>query len=266
MIRLEWYIRHRTEVGKAAFQRAWGGELGPRLLAFGESLKAERLVQLSLVETSANLGLTEARGGDMEAFFDGIIELWWPTRAAMEAALSADDLHATFEKVTGALTHVASLEDGVIFIAAEHPQVNPSPETLLATPDSGVSKLQFPLRTYQDRSLADVRAYWLEEHGPLIRKNAVVSSIVRYVQVHRIDSNWNERLAELSQSESEPYLGHAEVWVARSGSSATDEERALASKAAVHDEAKFIDFARSTLFFVEEAELISREPGVAYNP
>ena len=82
------HIRHRTEVGKAAFQRAWGGELGPRLLAFGESLKAERLVQLSLVETSANLGLTEARGGDMEAFFDGIIELWWPTRPAMETALS----------------------------------------------------------------------------------------------------------------------------------------------------------------------------------
>ena len=80
MIRLEWYIRHRTEVGKAAFQRAWEGELRSRLLAFGESLKAERLVQLSLVETSANLGLTEARGGDMEAFFDGIIELWWPTR------------------------------------------------------------------------------------------------------------------------------------------------------------------------------------------
>jgi hypothetical protein len=136
----------------------------------------------------------------------------------------------------------------------------------LATPDSGVSKLQFPLRTYQDRSLADVRAYWLEEHGPLIRKNAVVSSIVRYVQVHRIDSDWNERLAELSHSASEPYLGHAEVWVARSGSSATDDQRALASKAAVHDEAKFIDFTRSTLFFVEEAELISREPGVAYNP
>ena len=113
-----------------------------------------------------------------------------------------------------------------------------------------MSKLQFPLRTYQDRSLADVRAYWLEEHDPLIRKNAVVSSIVRYVQVHRIDSNWNERLAELSQSESEPYLGHAEVWVARSGSSATDEERALASKAAVLT-SKFIDFTRSTLFFVE---------------
>ncbi len=104
MIRLEWYIRHRTEVGKEAFQRAWRGELVSRMLSFGESLKAERLVQLSLVETGANLGLTEARGGDMEAFFDGIIELWWPTRPAMEAALSADDLQATFEKVTGALT------------------------------------------------------------------------------------------------------------------------------------------------------------------
>ena len=60
MIRLEWYIRHRSEAGKEAFQRAWG-RAGSRLLAFGESLKAERLVQLSLVETSANLGLTEAR-------------------------------------------------------------------------------------------------------------------------------------------------------------------------------------------------------------
>ena len=266
MIRLEWYIRHRSEAGKEAFQKAWGRELVPQLLAFGKALNAERLVQLSLVETSANLGLTEARGGRMEAFFDGIIELWWPTRQAMEAALSADDVQATFEKVTGALTQVASLMDSVTFVAAEHPQVNPSPEILLATPDSAVSKLQFPLRTYQDRSLDDVRAYWLEEHGPLIRKNAVVSAIVRYVQVHRIDSDWNERLAELSQSALEPYLGHAEVWVARSGSSATDEERALASKAAIHDEAKFIDFTRSTLFFVEEAELISREPSIAYNP
>lgn len=71
MIRLEWYIRHRTEIGKEAFHRAWKGELVTQLLGFGESLKAERLVQLSLVETSANLGLTEARGGDMEAFLMG---------------------------------------------------------------------------------------------------------------------------------------------------------------------------------------------------
>ena len=77
MIRLEWYIRHRSEAGKEAFQRAWG-ESCSSVTRVWEGTKRERLVQLSLVETSANLGLTEARGGDMEAFFDGIIEFGGP--------------------------------------------------------------------------------------------------------------------------------------------------------------------------------------------
>jgi hypothetical protein len=137
----------------------------------------------------------------------------------------------------------------------------------VATKDADVTKLQFPLRTFEDRELADVRAYWLEEHGPLIRKNAPISNIARYVQVHRVDTPLNERLALWAQSDVEPYLGHAEVWVHRHRTpGGSDADRATASNAAVHDEAKFIDFSRSTLFFVEEDELIARPQGVAYNP
>ena len=50
------------------------------------------------------------------------------------------------------------------------------------------------------------------------------------------------------------YLGHAEVWVGPDGG--TQDARRNASRAAVEDEAKFIDFAASTLFTGIETRLI----------
>jgi len=50
------------------------------------------------------------------------------------------------------------------------------------------------------------------------------------------------------------YLGHAEVWVGPGGG--TQDARRQASRAAVEDEAKFIDFAASTLFAGIEIRLI----------
>ena len=267
MIRLEWYVRRANHVSRETFSREWQEHWTSALTAFGRELSAERMVRLTLTETSANTALTDARGGQMEALYDGILELWWPTRTQMQTALEASTVSKTFSDLVATLSPTADLAASVIWLGAEHPQVNPTPETLVATKDADVTKLQFPLRTFEDRELADVRAYWLEEHGPLIRKNAPISNIARYVQVHRVDTPLNERLALWAKSDVEPYLGHAEVWVHRHRTpGGTDEDRAAASSAAVHDEAKFIDFSRSTLFFVEEDELIARPQGVAYNP
>ena len=266
MIRLEWYLRRASHVVPETFRHAWQSEWAPSLTAFGHQLNVERMVCLSLTETSANEALTEARGGQMEAFYDGILELWWATRSEMQRALESGAASSAFASLTQVLAPMTDLAESVIWLGAEHPQVNPTPETLLASPEASVTKLQFPLRTFADRDVTEVRAYWLEEHGPLIRKNAPVSNIARYVQVHRVDTPLNQQLARWAGSSAEPYLGHAEVWVNRDRApQGSVEDRLTASKAAVHDESKFIDFTRSTLFFVEEDELIARPDGVAYN-
>ena len=73
MIRLEWYVRRANHVSRETFSREWQEHWTSALTAFGRELSAERMVRLTLTETSANTALTDARGGQMEAFYDGIL-------------------------------------------------------------------------------------------------------------------------------------------------------------------------------------------------
>ena len=115
-------------------------------------------------------------------------------------------------------------------------------------------KLVFVIRRLKDRSPEDFHRYWLEEHGPLARGLLERLGARRYVQTHTLDSDLNRALAE-SRGTLEAYDGVAEVsWdsldalVAAFGS----EEGQHANETLTEDEARFIDFERSSLFVTEE--------------
>ena len=115
-------------------------------------------------------------------------------------------------------------------------------------------KLVFVIRRRKDRSFEDFHRYWLEEHGPLAQGLLEGLGAHRYVQTHTLDSGLNHALAE-SRGTLEAYDGVAEVsWdsldalVAAFGS----EEGKRANETLTEDEARFIDFERSSLFVTEE--------------
>ncbi|HET8943304.1 MAG TPA: EthD domain-containing protein [Dehalococcoidia bacterium] len=119
-------------------------------------------------------------------------------------------------------------------------------------------KLVFCLRRLPHLSLEECQRYWLEKHGPLVRKHAPALRIKRYVQVHRLDSPINEAMRR-SRDAGEPYDGVAELWWERvedlAEATATPEGRD-ASRELLEDERKFIDFSRSALWVGEEHPIV----------
>ena len=119
-------------------------------------------------------------------------------------------------------------------------------------------KLSFALRRRSDLTREAFQQYWFEHHGPLVRSVADVLGIRRYVQLHTMPDEMQAALIE-SRGAPEPYDGVAELWYdsleAIVSAVATDEGRA-AAQALLEDERRFIDHARSPLWFGEEHVII----------
>ena len=72
-------------------------------------------------------------------------------------------------------------------------------------------KLTFAVRRRADVDPGEFHRYWRDEHGPLVRSFQSVLGIRRYVQVHRVDTPFNDVLRQ-SRGALEPFDGTAEVW------------------------------------------------------
>jgi uncharacterized protein (TIGR02118 family) len=122
-------------------------------------------------------------------------------------------------------------------------------------------KMIYCVRRLPDIGHDEFHKYWLEKHGPLVRERAPAMNVKRYVQSHTIpdsdDVPLNEGLRQ-SRGSLEPFDGAAELWwesiedlVAQAGTP----EGAKAAEELLEDEKNFIDFSRSSIFFVEEHEI-----------
>ncbi|HJN93510.1 MAG TPA: EthD domain-containing protein, partial [Dehalococcoidia bacterium] len=191
--------------------------------------------------------------------YDGVAELWWETR---------DQLATAMETEAGRRAGAALLEDEGRFIDLpqsplwfnyEYPQINPTPETLLASPRSPYVKLYYPLRHLPTLSFDAAQLYWRTTHGPIIRRFAGGGRILRYQQIHRYDDPLEAALREARGTVVDPYTGHAEVWADRAAWGATPTPEVIASgQAALDDERNFIDFTRSTIWLGKEHQIVDR--------
>jgi len=121
-----------------------------------------------------------------------------------------------------------------------------------------VIKLVFCLRRQPHLSLAEFQRYWLEQHGPLVRRHAATLRIKRYVQVHTLDSPVNEAIRR-SRDSGDPHDGVAELWWDSAedlaAGSATPEGQ-KAARELLEDERKFVDLRRSALWVGEEHPIV----------
>ena len=118
-------------------------------------------------------------------------------------------------------------------------------------------KLVFCCRRQTGMSREAFQTRWLDVHGPLVRRlREHLPMMKRYVQSHTLSDAVNGPLRE-GRGTAEPYDGITEVWFdsleamgADNGQAAADAARQL-----YEDEAKFLDFARSSVFVTEEKEI-----------
>ncbi len=120
-------------------------------------------------------------------------------------------------------------------------------------------KLTFCLRRLPRLSLEEFQQYWLETHGPLVRRHAQALGIRRYVQLHSVDHPLNAVLRE-TRGAPEGFDGVAELWwdsledLMKLGATPEGREAALALN---KDERRFIDLEKSPLVLGHEKPIVA---------
>ena len=115
-------------------------------------------------------------------------------------------------------------------------------------------KLVYCVRKRADLSDEEFHDYWLKQHGPLVARLAPDLGVKKYVQSHTMTLELHD-LVRATRGLKQHYDGLAELWWesidafidAYSSPEGMDADAALRE-----DEAKFIDFADSCIFFSEE--------------
>lgn len=119
-------------------------------------------------------------------------------------------------------------------------------------------KLTFCLVRLPHLSREAFQDYWFNTHGPLVASVAEVLQIRRYVQLHSLPPEVSEGL-RASRGAPEPYDGVAELWFDSLEAMAANGRRPEAQAAGrmlLEDERRFIDLARSPLWFGEEKVVV----------
>lgn len=114
-------------------------------------------------------------------------------------------------------------------------------------------KLTFCLVRLPHLSLEQFQDYWLNTHGPLVAGVKDVLRIKRYVQLHSFAPELSDVTRD-SRGGPVQYDGVAQLWwdsfddMAKAGDSAARD----AGRMLLEDEKRFIDLARSPLWWGEE--------------
>jgi hypothetical protein len=255
LIRITFLLRKKPELSAESFYRYWLEEHGPLVASHARRLNVLRYVQVHTLEDPANARMAEARGG-MEPPYDGVAELWFENREALLAGAGTDGGRRAGAELLEDEARFIDLPNSPIWLAHEFPQVNPTPENLVARERDTLVKLYFPVRQPRETSLRDAQVDWYSNHGPLIRSQAAGSGIQRYVQVHRVEDEFEAALRRSRGTETEPYMGHAELWFDRTALTVSTPERQAAGRRAIEDERRFIDFSRSCMWLAKEHVLV----------
>ena len=115
-------------------------------------------------------------------------------------------------------------------------------------------KFVYCVRRHPSLSVEAFRKYWLENHGPLVKKHAPALRAKRYVQSHTLDTELNV-YAQQPRGTRPAYDGITEVWwdnaedVAAALSTPEGQE---ANRILAGDEATFCDLPNCSVFFTEE--------------
>lgn len=115
-------------------------------------------------------------------------------------------------------------------------------------------KLTFCLHRLPSLTREAFQAYWFDKHAPLVASHRGALRIRRYVQMHSKTVALND-LIRAGRNAPEMFDGVAELWWEDFDDLAAamqSPEGQAAGLALLEDERKFIDLARSPLFFGEE--------------
>jgi uncharacterized protein (TIGR02118 family) len=115
-------------------------------------------------------------------------------------------------------------------------------------------KFVYVVRRRPDVTPEAFRKYWLENHGPLVRKHAQALRAKRYVQSHTLDVPLNQ-IAQHARGTQPAFDGITELWwdsIEDVIAASQSPEGQQANMTLAQDEARFCDLQNCSVFFTEE--------------
>lgn len=255
MIRLTYVLRRKPEMTHRAFLDYWRHEHAPLVRDGAGVLGIKRYSQLHSLQDPAEANTTDRLRGPMARPYDGVAEFWFDDEDALAAGSSSAAAQEISARLLADEKHFIDLEHSAGWLAYECPQINPTPENIVASPESSILKLFYVLQRPDGQAIEDVQFYWRKTHGPKVRGVAQPLNILRYIQVHRLAHPFNEAFAQSRGLARPDYFGHAELWYDNANRS-SDPGAAGAAQLLFEDESHFIDFTGSSLWFGKEHVIV----------
>jgi len=240
------------------FQAYWRNSHGPLVAKHSTTMRIRRYVQTHRLDDPFNDAVRERRG--LEVPYDGVADLWWDNQEELAAAAANPAYEEAAEELLEDEKRFIDFSKSSIWFAYELPQVNPSPENILALEESPIIKICYFVHSRPEMSLEEAQLYWRMNHGPLLRSLAPAMGFKRYIQVHRLNTPLGDTPRSARGGMEDPFMGQAELWYDRRDlqPAMSTPEGIRARELAAEDEAKFVDFSRSALWVAKEHVFIDR--------
>jgi uncharacterized protein (TIGR02118 family) len=123
MIKLTFCLRRRSHLSREAFQRYWRDRHGPLMEKHGRALGIVRYVQVHTVADPMGEALGSVRGAPEP--YDGVAEVWWASRAELEAAMTSEEGRAAGRELLADEAGFIDLENSPIWLGEERFTVEP---------------------------------------------------------------------------------------------------------------------------------------------
>ena len=121
MLKLVYCLTKRADVASEEFFRYWLNDHGPLVKSYAEAIGAVKYIQSHTVAPDLNQVFLDSR--NLAPAFDGITEVWWQDRDALEngmASSAGQKAHAALKDdeskfIDFSKSHVFMTEEHVIF-------------------------------------------------------------------------------------------------------------------------------------------------------
>lgn len=120
-------------------------------------------------------------------------------------------------------------------------------------------RVTFCLKRLPGLTREEFQVYWRSKHAPLVRENAAVLGIRKYVQSHSLTLPGAFPLADARGSTGRDYDGVAQLWwddMASFVAAGSTEAGRAAGALLLADERMFIDLPNSPIFLSEDFHVI----------
>ncbi len=141
MIRLVYVLRRLPNLSRQEFQTYWRDTHGPLVAKHSTVMRVRRYVQTHTLDDPIN-DLLQAPRGTAEPY-DGVAELWWNHENEVAEGVGSPEGQKAAEELLEDEKKFIDFSRSSIYWATEVPQINPTPENLVARVETPIIKLCF---------------------------------------------------------------------------------------------------------------------------